>query len=99
MLTRSDLLNPKNFELNFFKENRFKKQRCKKCNHFFWSKVERDFCGDPPCGEYEFIDNPFIPKKYDWKKMRSAFLHFFEKNKHEMIERYSTVSRWKPDTF
>jgi alanyl-tRNA synthetase len=99
MLTRSNLLDSKNFELKFFKENKFKRQKCKKCNHFFWSRVERDFCGDPPCGEYEFIGNPFIPKKYDWKKMRNEFLKFFEKHKHEKIERYPVVSRWKPDTF
>ncbi len=97
---KADLLDSKNFKLNFFTENKFKRQICKVCKGGFWSLEERENCGDPACGAgYDFIGHPIIPKKYDWQTMRSKFLSWFEKQKHDVIGRYPVVSRWKPDTF
>jgi alanyl-tRNA synthetase len=92
-------MNEKTFDLDFFKENKFIRQRCKKCGEFFWSLVKRDTCGEPPCEVYTFIGKPFIPRRYDWKEMRETYINWFEKNGHQPINRYPTVARWKPDTF
>src|SRR3989304_1952986 len=94
-----DLMKPEAFKLNWFSQNGFKRYKCQGCGHFFWSQIERKRCGDPPCGDYVFIGKPFIPKKYDWKKMREMFIDFFETENHESIGRYPVVARWKPDTF
>ena len=98
-MKREDIVKPENFNLQFFKDEKFKRQRCIKCNHYFWSLTERKTCGEPPCGEFTFIGKPSIPKKYDWKEMRQTFIEFFENNDHTSINRYPTVARWKPDTF
>lgn len=99
MPTREELSSPKEFELKFFKENKFKRYKCQKCGKFFWSLTEKKVCGDAPCIEYEFIGKPFIPKKYGLDDIRERFLNFFEKNNHSVVNRYPVVSRWKPDTF
>jgi len=93
------MIDSKTFRLDFFKQNNFKRHKCIKCGKDFWSLIERNTCGDSPCDQYEFIGNPIIPKKYDWKKMRSEYIRWFENNDHTSINRYPTVARWKPDTF
>jgi alanyl-tRNA synthetase len=98
MVTKADLLKPEVFALRWFRENRLIRQTCKKCGAGFWSLVPGETCGEPPCAPYAFIGNPVIPKKYDWKALREAYLRWFERNGHQIISRYPVVCRWKPDT-
>ena len=98
MLTKDDLTKPEFFEVAWLKENGFKRNVCAKCGAGFWSKIDRPTCGEPPCEIYHIIGNPIIPKKYDWKTLRTEFINWFEKEGHTPIQRYSTVCRWKPDT-
>jgi len=98
MLSKEDLLKPETFEIKWLKENGFKRKICTKCKAPFWTQVDRDTCGEPPCDVYGIIGKPIISKKYDWKTMRTKFLEWFEENGHTPIQRYSTVCRWKPDT-
>lgn len=98
-MLKEEILKKSSFELKFFKENGFIRQKCKKCGEYFWSLVKRETCGEPPCEVYGFIGKPFIPRKYNWKEMREKFIDWFEKNEHQPINRYPTVARWKPDTF
>ena len=98
MLTKEDLLKPKFFEVPWLKKNGFKRRVCAKCGAGFWSKHDSPTCGEPPCEIYHIIGNPIIPKKYDWKTMRTEFINWFEKEGHTPVQRYSTICRWKPDT-
>jgi alanyl-tRNA synthetase len=98
-MLKEEIMKKSSFELNFFRENKFIRQKCKKCGEYFWSLTKRETCGEPPCENYGFIGKPFIPKKYNWKEMREKYIDWFEKNGHQPINRYPTVSRWKPDTF
>lgn len=36
----------------------YKRFKCKSCGNYFWSLEYRETCGDAPCDEYRFIDNP-----------------------------------------
>src|SRR3989344_4943733 len=99
MPTKQQLLKPDTFNLKFFKKEGFQRQKCTSCKNNFWSLIKRKTWGDQPCGEYEFIGEPFIPKRYNWKQIRSKFLEFFENRNHQPVGRYPIVSRWKPDTF
>jgi alanyl-tRNA synthetase len=98
MLTKADLLKPENFALEFFRENDFSRYQCKKCKNWFWSKVEKDVCGDASCVSYEFIGNPTIPGKLTWRKIREKYINFFKSKGHTQLNRYPVVARWKPDT-
>src|SRR3989344_3833415 len=96
-MKKEDILKSEKFQLQFFKDEKFKRQKCSKCNHYFWSLIERKTCGEED--GFAFIGKPSIPKKYSWKEMRGAFISFFEDNNHTSINRYPVVARWKPDTF
>jgi alanyl-tRNA synthetase len=98
MLTREDLLKPEHFNLKFFKQNGFLRQKCKKCGNNFWATVQQDECGDASCVSYNFIGSPVIPGKLTWKKIREKYIKFFENNGHQFVKRYPVVARWKPDT-
>ncbi len=98
-MLKKDILKASIFELDFFKENNFKRYKCESCGSFFWSLKERENCGEPPCDIYRFINNPTIPKKYNWKELREKYIKWFQKNGHQPINRYPTIARWKPDTF
>lgn len=98
-MKKEDLIKPETFRLDFFLNNGFKRYICKKCGKGFWSLIDRSTCGDPPCDPYDFIGNPVIPNKYNWKEIRQKYIKWFEKNAHQPINRYPVPARWKPDTF
>ncbi|MDO5851805.1 MAG: alanine--tRNA ligase [Methanobacteriaceae archaeon] len=78
----------------------YKKGICKKCGNTFWSKKERDTCGDAPCDEYQFINNPITDKKYDIHSITKSFKSFFKQNDHTPIKRYPVLAkRWRDDVF
>ena len=87
------------FEVELFKEKGFVRKRCKKCGEYFWTlNSGQEYCGDPPCSEYSFINNP-IPTYSSMDDIREAFLTFFERHGHIRIKRYPVVARWRDDVY
>ncbi len=88
------------YEVEIFQEKDFHKKECKKCGRTFWTlDTDRDTCGDTPCDEYTFIDNPPIQKDYTRSEMEKEFLSFFEEKDHSPISRYPVVARWRDDIY
>ena len=85
--------------LSFFHDSGFTRQKCSKCNSFFWSTVEIELCGDAPCVEYSFIGKPLFSKPMNLNEAREAFLDFFEKKSHTRVNRASVVARWRNDIY
>ena len=85
--------------LSFFHDSGFTRQKCSKCNSFFWSTVEVELCGDAPCVEYSFIGQPLFSKPMNLDQAREAFLTFFEKKSHTRVDRASVVARWRNDIY
>jgi len=87
------------YRLDYFEENDFVRKQCPECGDHFWTRDEdREICGEPPCGEYAFIDDPGFPDEYTLEEMREVFLSFFEEHDHERIEPYPVAAnRWRDD--
>ncbi|HEC82739.1 MAG TPA: alanine--tRNA ligase, partial [Thermoplasmatales archaeon] len=89
----------KMLQLQFFKEYGFVRRKCEKCGAYFWTKNEKqNLCGDAPCVDYTFIENP-VGKKMNLHDMREAFLSFFERHNHTRLNRYPVVARWRDDIY
>ncbi len=94
------MLDEEYLDITFLKENGFVRKKCPICGKHFWTADEsREVCGDPPCGEYEFIGNPIFKRRFTLDEMREFYLNFFEKRGHERIERYPVVARWRDDIY
>ncbi len=92
---KEDLIN-----LPFFIENGFIKRKCKACGKIFWTlNSDMEYCGDQPCVDYMFIDNPIRNGFSSLKEVREAFINFFRKNNHGYVKRYPVVARWRDDVF
>ncbi len=88
------------YQVDLFKEKGFVRKLCSKCGRAFWTlDVERTFCGDSPCQNYEFIGKQVTNKKYDYIEMWKAFEKFFVENGHTSIPRYPVIDRWRQDLF
>jgi alanyl-tRNA synthetase len=87
------------YQLEYFHENGFVRKECSECGAHFWTRdEERETCGEPPCAEYSFIDNPGFAETYTLEEMREAFLSFFEENDHTRIDPYPVAAnRWRDD--
>ncbi|PSQ22255.1 alanine--tRNA ligase [Halobacteriales archaeon QS_8_65_32] len=87
------------YRLDYFEREGFFRKECPGCGDFFWTRdAERELCGEPPCGEYSFIDNPGFGEEYSLEEMREAFLSFFEGEGHERIDPYPVAAnRWRDD--
>jgi alanyl-tRNA synthetase len=87
------------YRLDYFEENGFVRKECSECGAHFWTRDhDRMTCGEPPCEEYGFIDNPSLDKEYSLSEMREAFLSFFEEHGHERIDPYPVAAnRWRDD--
>ena len=86
------------FNLPFMREKGYVRRRCKKCGSHFWTlDPDAELCGEAPCVDYTFFDDPPTRKKYSLREMREAFLKFFERNGHEIINPYPVVARWRDD--
>ena len=92
-------MEPKDYELEFFKSNGFQRRQCKSCGKFFWTLGESDTCGEAPCVEYQFIGKPMLKEKQNVHEMRESFLSFLERNGHTRISRYPITARWRDDVF
>ena len=90
----------KEYELEFFKNNGYTRKLCGSCGTPFWSlNPDSPTCGDTPCVEYGFINNPVTNKKYDVSSMRNEYLKYFEKNGHTILDRYPVIARWRDDIY
>ena len=97
---KNTMLDEEYLDITFLKENGFIRKKCPLCGKHFWTVDEsREICGDPPCGSYEFIDNPIFKRSFTLDEMREFYLSFFEKRGHERIERYPVVARWRDDIY
>ncbi len=86
--------------MEIFEKLGYKKYKCKKCGHEFYSQVERDTCGDAPCDKYDFIGNPATDKPYNLYEIQKVFREFFENEGHTAIARYPVLAkRWRDDVF
>ncbi|MEM4472145.1 MAG: alanine--tRNA ligase [Archaeoglobaceae archaeon] len=86
-------------DISFLKENGFVRKKCPICGKYFWTVSEREICGDPPCGSYNFINNSPFKRSFDISEMREFYLRFFEERGHKRIERYPVVARWRDDIY
>ena len=88
------------YRVALFKREGFQRRRCSSCGRTFWTlDPDRRTCGDTPCDEYTFIDNPPIRRKYTPAEMEEKFLRFFEKKGHTVVPRCPVVARWRDDIF
>ncbi|RBI63207.1 alanine--tRNA ligase [halophilic archaeon] len=87
------------YRLEYFEDNDFVRKECSECGDHFWTRDhDRTTCGEPPCEEYSFIDNPGFDEELSLTEMREAFLSFFEENDHERIDPYPVAAnRWRDD--
>ncbi|MHC3436610.1 alanine--tRNA ligase [Natrialbaceae archaeon A-gly3] len=87
------------YRLEYFEEEGFERKECSKCGAHFWTRdPDRTTCGEPPCDEYTFIDNPGFDEEYSLEEMREAFLSFFEDHGHDRIDPYPVAAnRWRED--
>ena len=87
----------KYYKVSLFEEKGFKRQRCEKCNRYFWALSQRKTCPDSSCQKYEFIGT--TTKKIDYLKTWDIIEKFFVKNKHKSIKSYPVVCRWFPGLY
>jgi alanyl-tRNA synthetase len=87
------------YRLEYFEDNDFVRKQCTSCGAHFWTRDhDRETCGEPPCEEYSFIDNPGFDEARSLEEMRETFLSFFEDHGHERIEPYPVAAnRWRDD--
>jgi alanyl-tRNA synthetase len=87
------------YRLDYFEEEGFVRKECSECGDDFWTRdPDRETCGEPPCEEYDFIDDPGFDEEFSLGEMREAFLSFFEEHGHERIEPYPVAAnRWRDD--
>lgn len=95
----SDPLGKKAYQLEFFNKSGFQRKLCKSCGTAFWTSVDAEFCGDSPCVEFSFLENPLVNKKYNIDQMRELYLGFFEKHGHTRVDKYPVIARWRNDVF
>jgi alanyl-tRNA synthetase len=87
------------YQLAYFDEEGFTRTACSGCGAHFWSRdADRERCGEPPCGEYTFIDEPALAEDHTLAEMREAFLSYFESEDHGRIDPYPVAAnRWRDD--
>jgi alanyl-tRNA synthetase len=89
------------YRLDYFEEHDFVRRECSECGAQFWTRDgDRETCGEPPCEDYSFIDEPGFAEEHSLEEMREAFLSYFEEQDHERIEPYPVAAnRWREDVF
>ncbi|WEL18689.1 Alanyl-tRNA synthetase [Halorhabdus sp. SVX81] len=87
------------YRLEYFEEHGFHRKECVECGDHFWTLDDaRETCGEPPCDEYSFIDDPGFDEAFELGEMREQFLSFFEEHDHERIDPYPVAAnRWRED--
>jgi len=87
------------YRLDYFAEHGFQRRECVSCGDHFWTRDGgRETCGEPPCDQYSFIDDPGFAEELTLEEMREAFLSFFEERGHGRIDPYPVAAnRWRDD--
>jgi len=87
------------YRLDYFEEEEMVRRECPSCGDHFWTRDrDREVCGEPPCGEYTFIDDPGFDRAFTLEEMREEFLSFFEERGHGRIDPYPVAAnRWRDD--
>lgn len=86
------------FATKVIKEKGFTRAKCTKCDKYFWSKKERDVCGDPECSDgYTFINNSPTDKEYSYFGIWKKYKKFMRKRGYKPIKRYPVIARWRDD--
>ncbi len=87
------------YRLDYFSREGFERKECSGCGAYFWTRdYDRVTCGEPPCENYGFIDNPGFSEEYSLEEMRERFLSFFEEHDHSRIQPYPVAAnRWRDD--
>ena len=87
------------WEVELFREQGWIRKTCK-CGKAFWTlDPDRQTCGDVPCVDYGFIQNPPTKKKLDYLETWREIERFFVKNGHKSIPSYPVVCRWFPGLY
>jgi len=92
-------MEPKDYELEFFRANGFERRQCRSCGKHFWTLGDTDVCGEAPCVDYSFVGKPVLKEKLSVHEMRESFLSFLEKEGHTRVSRYPITARWRDDVF
>jgi len=89
------------YRLDYFADEGFVRVECSECGTPFWTRDgDRETCGEPPCAEYGFIDDPGFDETMSLEETREAFLSFFEERDHERIDPYPVAAnRWRDDVY
>ncbi len=90
---------PSEYEVEFFREQGFKRYKCSVCGANFWSKVPRRTCEDAPCSPYTFLTEKLSTRALRLSEARESFLKFFEERGHERVEPRPVVARWREDLY
>ena len=87
------------YRLDYFEAEGFHRMECSSCGTHFWTRDgDRELCGEPPCEEYSFIDDPGLDREYSLSEMREEFLSYFEEHDHERVDPYPVAAnRWRDD--
>ncbi|MFC2175244.1 alanine--tRNA ligase [archaeon] len=81
-------------------EDGWNRKKCPKCGKMFWTlDPDKELCGDPPCGEYEFLGKPPTKKKLDYIQTWKTIEKFFSDEGHTPIKRYPVICRWFPGLY
>jgi alanyl-tRNA synthetase len=91
------------YHVPFFNEEGYVRKQCPVCGEYYWTQnPDQPTCGESTpvgCAPLNFINNSPIRRSYSLRKMREAFLSFFERHGHERIKPYPVVSRWRDDLY
>jgi alanyl-tRNA synthetase len=87
------------YRLDYFAENGYERRACAECGDHFWTlDADRELCGEPPCEQYDFIDDPGFDEQLSLTEAREAFLSYFADHGHERIDPYPVAAnRWRDD--
>jgi len=87
------------YRLDYFEAEGFLRKECPDCGANFWTRdADRVTCGEPPCEDYSFIDDPGFEDSLSLGEMREQFLSFFERHDHGRIDPYPVAAnRWRDD--
>ncbi|MFW6117821.1 MAG: hypothetical protein ACOC6G_04465, partial [Thermoproteota archaeon] len=84
------------YSIPFFKEEGFIRKLCPKCHEYFWTQnPEQETCRESTpegCAFYSFINDPPTKKNYSLRGMREAFISFFKKQGHTVLNPYPVVA-------
>jgi alanyl-tRNA synthetase len=75
-----------------------KRFTCSKCGVKFWSKIDRDICGDTNCvGGYSFIGNSPAKNSLEFDEVYFKFSKMLQEKGYTPIKRFPVVARWRDD--